>query len=253
MKKALKKIISVGLAVGMMTAVTACSKKKAGQLVMATNAYFEPYEYHQDGKIVGIDVEIAEAIAKKLGMELKIEDVEFDSIIAGVQSKKYDIGMAGMTVRPDRQESVNFTDTYATGIQAVIVRADSEIKDLDTLLGGDYKVGVQQGTTGDIYMTEDPAVGDSRVVRFTKGNDAVLALSSGKVDAVVIDNEPAKHFVEATSGLTILPTFYAEEEYAICVNKENTELLDKINKALKELKEDGTVAAIIEKYIPSEG
>ena len=161
--------------------------------------------------------------------------------------------MAGMTVRPDRLESVNFSDSYATGIQAVIVKEDSGITDLDALLEGDYKIGVQQGTTGDIYMTEDPMVGDARVVRFTKGNDAVLALSSGKVDAVVIDNEPAKHFVEATGGLTILPTFYAEEEYAICVNKEDTELLEKINKALRELKEDGTIAAIIEKYIPSEG
>ncbi len=256
MKKALKKIISVGLAVGMMTAVTACSKKKAGQLVMATNAYFEPYEYHQDGKIVGIDVEIAEAIAKKLGMELKIEDVEFDSIIAGVQSKKYDIGMAGMTVRPDRQESVNFTDTYATGIQAVIVRADSEIKDLDTLLGGDYKVGVQQGTTGDIYMSSEPedgGVGEDRVDRYNKGADAILALQNGNVDAVVIDNQPAQAFVAANEGLTILETPFAVEDYAMAVSKNNEELLNEINRVLAEMEADGTIDAIIEKYIPTEG
>lgn len=259
MKNILRRIVSAGLVLCMAGALASCAKKKSmtvqkDKLIMATNAYFPPYEYYDNSKIVGIDAEIAEAIAKKLGLELEIQDVEFDSIIAGVQSNKYDIGMAGMTVTDERKLAVNFSTTYATGIQAVIVPEGSEITDVDTLLGGDYKVGVQQGTTGDIYMSDvSGGVGEDRVVRFSKGNDAVLALSTGKVDAVVIDNEPAKSFVAANEGLTILETAYVEEEYAMCINKSNTELLEAINKALKELTEDGTIPAIIEKYIPSKG
>lgn len=256
MKKVIAKIISMGLVLSMAGAMAACTSKKGttvkkGTLTMATNAYFPPYEYYEGTEIVGIDAEIAAAVAEKLDLKLEIVDVEFDSIIAGVQSNKYDIGMAGMTVTEERKQAVNFTSTYATGIQAVIVPEGSEITDVDALLAGDYKVGVQQGTTGDIYMSED--VGEDRVVRFSKGNDAVLALSTGKVDAVVIDNEPAKSFVAANPGLIILPTAYVEEEYAMCLNRENKELLDQINKALEELTADGTIAKIIEKYIPSNG
>ena len=234
MKKVIAKIISLGLVLGMAGAMAACTSKKgttvkSGTLTMATNAYFPPYEYYEGTDIVGIDAEIAAAIAEN----------------------KYDIGMAGMTVTDVRKKAVNFSSTYATGIQAVIVPEGSEITDVDTLLGGDYKVGVQQGTTGDIYMTDD--VGEDRVVRFSKGNDAVLALSTGKVDAVVIDNEPAKSFVAANAGLVILPTAYVEEEYAMCINKDNKDLLEKINKALEELTADGTIDKIIEKYIPSNG
>jgi polar amino acid transport system substrate-binding protein len=169
---------------------------------MATNAYFQPYEYHEGDAIVGIDPEIAKAVADKLGLELVIEDVEFDSIIAGVQAGKYDIGCAGMTVTEDRLKSVNFSTPYATGVQSVIVVEGSEITDVDKLLAGNYKVGVQTGTTGDIYMSssvEDGGVGEDRVERFAKGNDAVIALQSGKIDAVVIDNEPAKAFVAAAN------------------------------------------------------
>ena len=173
-----------------------------GKLIMATNAYFQPYEYHEGDAIVGIDPEIAKAVADKLGLELVIEDVEFDSIIAGVQAGKYDIGCAGMTVTEDRLKSVNFSTPYATGVQSVIVVEGSEITDVDKLLAGNYKVGVQTGTTGDIYMpssVEDGGVGEDRVERFAKGNDAVIALQSGKIDAVVIDNEPAKAFVAAAN------------------------------------------------------
>ena len=169
---------------------------KEGKLVMATNAYFPPYEYYEGKEVTGIDVEIATAVAAKLGLELIVEDIEFDSIIAGVQAGKYDIGCAGMTVTEDRLKSVNFSTPYATGIQSVIVMEDSKITSLDDLLGGSYKVGVQSGTTGDIYMTEE--VGEDRIERFAKGNDAVIALQSGKIDAVVIDNEPAKAFVAAS-------------------------------------------------------
>jgi polar amino acid transport system substrate-binding protein len=173
-----------------------------GKLIMATNAFFQPYEYHEGNDIVGIDPEIAKAVADKLGLELVIEDVEFDSIIAGVQAGKYDIGCAGMTVTEDRLKSVNFSTPYATGVQSVIVVEGSDITDVDKLLEGNYKVGVQTGTTGDIYMSsspEDGGVGEDRVERFAKGNDAVIALQSGKIDAVVIDNEPAKAFVAAAN------------------------------------------------------
>ena len=168
-----------------------------GKLIMATNAYFQPYEYYEGDAIIGIDPEIAKAVADKLGLELVIEDVEFDSIIAGVQAGKYDIGCAGMTVTEDRLKSVNFSTPYATGVQSVIVVEGSEITDVDKLLAGTYKVGVQTGTTGDIYMTDD--IGEDRVERFAKGNDAIIALQSGKIDAVVIDNEPAKAFVAAAN------------------------------------------------------
>lgn len=229
---------------------------EAGKLTMATNAFFPPYEYYEGDKIVGIDAEIAAAVAEKLGLELVIEDVEFDSIIAGVQGGKYDIGCAGMTVTESRLKSVNFSSTYATGIQSIIVAEGSEITDIDTLLAGNYKVGVQSGTTGDIYMSssvEDGGVGEDRVERYAKGNDAVIALTSGKIDAVVIDNEPAKAFVAANEGLKILETPYAVEDYAMAINKDNVALMNAINGALKELTDDGTIPAIISKYIPAEG
>ena len=206
MKTIARKIMAVVIAASFCFGLASCSKASkgtklntvaAGKLTMATNATFPPYEYHEGDKIVGIDAEIAKAIADKLGLELVIEDVAFDSIIAGVQSGKYDIGCAGMTVTEDRLKSVNFSTPYATGVQSVIVVEGSEITDVDKLLDGTYKVGVQTGTTGDIYMTDD--IGEDRVERFAKGNDAIIALQSGKIDAVVIDNEPAKAFVAAAN------------------------------------------------------
>ena len=237
------------------TADTAKTDDSSDVLTMATNAYFPPYEYYEGEEIVGIDAEVAQAIADKLGMELKIVDIEFDSIIAGVQTGKYDMGMAGMTVTDERKESVDFSDSYATGIQSVIVPEDSPITSVDDILaeGATYKVGVQLSTTGDIYITGD--LGDAaaeRVTEFQTGNDAVAALSSGKVDAVIIDNEPAKSYVAATSGLKILETEYVTEDYAICFSNENTELRDKVNGALKELIADGTVQSIVDKYITAE-
>ena len=261
MKTILTKVASVALMAAMGLAFAGCNSKSNltvsdGKLTMATNAFFPPYEYYEGEKIVGIDQEIAQEVATRLGLELVIDDVEFDSIITGVQANKYDIGCAGMTVTEDRLKSVNFTTPYAKGIQAIIVKEDSPITDIDTLVAGDYKVGVQQGTTGDIYLSssvEDGGVGEERVVRFNKGADAVLDLVNGKVDAVVIDNEPAKSFVQANTGLKILETPYAEEEYAMCLNKNNPELLNKINEALDAMKKDGTIDKIIEKYIPSNG
>jgi len=170
------------------------------ELVMATNAYFPPYEYYENDTIVGIDAEMAAAIADKLDMKLVIVDTEFGSIIGGVQTGKYDMGMAGMTVTEERLQSINFSTTYATGIQSIIVTEDSKITSVDDLFadGAKYIVGVQQGTTGDIYSEGD--FGAERVSKFSKGADAVQALVTGKVDCVIIDNEPAKAYVAANNG-----------------------------------------------------
>ncbi len=223
----------------------------AGVIKMATNAYFQPYEYYDGETIVGIDAEIAAKIAEKLGMTLEIVDMQFDSILTAVQEGSVDFGMAGMTVNEDRLKEVDFTISYANGVQAVIVKEGSEVN-LDTLYadGATYKVGVQLGTTGDTYCTGD--FGDERVVRYANGNEAVLALAAGSVDCVIIDNEPAKSLVKANEGLVILDTEYTNEDYAICVKKGNQELLDKLNKAIDELIADGTVQSIIDKYIPAE-
>ena len=221
----------------------------ADTLTMGTNASFPPYEYYENEEIVGIDAEIAAAIAEKLGMELKIEDMDFNVIITAVTTGKIDFGMAGMTVTEERLQSVNFSDSYATGIQSIIVKEDSPITSVDDLGadGATYTIGVQESTTGDIYCTGD--FGEERVLKYKVGADAVAALVSGKVDCVIIDNQPAINYVAANEGLKVLDTEYAVEEYAIAVALENTELLDKINAALKELKEDGTVDAILAKYI----
>lgn len=219
-----------------------------GKLIMATNAYFPPYEYYEGSQIVGIDVEIAEAIGEKLGLEVEVQDMEFDSIITAVATGKADLGLAGMTVTPERQQNVNFSDTYATGIQSVIVKEDSDIQTIDDLQG--KKIGVQLSTTGDIKASED--FGEENVEKFNKGNDAVLALTQDRVDAVIIDNQPALSFVESNDGLKILDTQYAEEEYAACISKDNEELLEAVNGALAELKEDGTIQSILDKYIVTE-
>ncbi len=274
MKKFLK-IASLVLVAVMLFSFAACGGKtpaddeapKKEVLVMATNASFPPYEYKEGEEIVGIDAEIAAAIANELGMELQIIDTEFGSIVGGVQSGKYDIGMAGMTVTEERKESVNFSNTYAKGVQSVIVAEDSEYTSFEDFYTGfndegnpagvkeGIKIGVQQDTTGDIYSSDVPekwGFNEENVVRFKTGNDAVQALKTGKVTAVIIDNEPAKSYVAATEGLKILEGAYVEEDYAIAIAKENTELLEKINAALVKLTEDGTIPAIIEKYIPAE-
>ncbi len=221
----------------------------AGQtLIMATNAEFPPYEYHDGNEIVGIDVDIARAICEEMGAELEITDIAFDSIIPEIQADKADFGAAGMTVTEDRQSQVDFSDTYATGVQSVIVPEGSEIQTIEDLSG--KLIGVQQGTTGDIYASDD--FGDENVQRFPKGADAVQALVNGKIDAVIIDNKPAQVFVSENEGLVILETAYAEEEYAIAVKKGNTELLDAINASIASLKESGTLDEIVAKYVTAE-
>ena len=256
----MKKIIALALVVVLALGLMACGAKGTstateGKLTMATNAQFPPYEYYEGEGIVGIDAEIAGAIADKLGLELVIEDMEFDSIIEAVKSGKADIGLAGMTVTPERMETVDFTTSYATGVQVVIVTEDSAIASVDDLFveGNNYVIGVQRNTTGDLYTTWDlEDEGLATIDRYSKGADAVQALLTGKVDCVVIDNEPAKAFVAETEGLKILDTEYVLEEYAAAMSKDNTELYEAVNTALEELIADGTIAGIIEKYIPAE-
>lgn len=218
-------------------------------LIMGTNATFPPYEYVEGDKIVGIDAEIAAKVAEKLGMTLEIQDMDFDAILGSVQTGKIDFGMAGMTVTEDRLKSVNFTTSYAKGIQVVIVKDGGKVASLDDLAKDGILIGVQQNTTGDTYASDD--YGTDKVVQYKNGPDATAALIAGKIDAVIIDKEPAKSYVAANTGLSILDATYADEDYAICVAKDNDELLAKINTALEELIADGTVKAIIDKYIPA--
>ena len=220
-----------------------------GKLTMATNAYFPPYEYYEGDKIIGIDAEIAEAIAEKLGLELVISDMQFDSIITSVKEGSSDFGLAGMTITEDRLKEVGFSISYASGVQSIIVKEGSPITTVDDLYaeGAAYKVGVQLGTTGDIYATDD--FGSDLVTQYTNGNEAVVALLGGDIDCVIIDNEPAKAFVEKNEGLTILETSYADEDYAACFNQENDALREAVDAAIQELTEDGTIDQIIDKYI----
>ena len=209
---------------------------EAGKLTMATNATFPPYEMTTDaGTIEGIDVDTAQAIAEKLGLELQIDDMDFDAALLSVQQGKADIVMS-------------FSDSYATGIQSVIVPEGSDIASVDDLAG--KKIGTQRGTTGYLYCSDD--FGEDAVVAYDNGLTAVQALNNGQVDAVVIDNEPAKAYVESNPGLKILDTSYAEEDYAIGMAKGNTALLEAVNAALEELKADGTLQAIVDKYIKAE-
>lgn len=252
-----KKVLSVLLVAVCVLSMAACGSKKedssAGdsgkkeKLVMATNAEFPPYEFYEGKEVVGIDADIAAAVAEEMGMELEIEDMAFDSIITAVTSGKADIGAAGMTVTEDRLENVDFTDTYATATQVIIVKDDSAIAGPDDLTG--KKIGVQLGTTGDIYADD---IEDATVERYNKGFEAVQALQQGKIDAVIIDGEPAKEFVKEAEGLKILDEAFTEEEYAIAVKKGNDELKEKINDALANLKESGKLDEIVAKYISAD-
>ena len=221
---------------------------EAGKLTMATNAAFPPYEMTTDaGDFEGIDIETAQAIADKLGLELQIDDMDFDAALLSVQQGKADIVMAGVTVTDERKAVMDFSDSYATGIQSIIVPNGSDIASPDDLAG--KKIGTQRGTTGYIYCSDD--FGDDAVVAYDDGLTAVQALKNGQVDAVVIDNAPATEYVAANPGLVILDTSYAEEDYAIGMAK-GSALEDAVNAALEELKADGTLQSIVDKYITAE-
>ena len=217
-----------------------------GKLTMSTNAAFPPYEMTtDDGGFEGIDVEIAGAIAEKLGLELQVDDMDFDAALLAAQQGKSDIVMAGVTVREDRLQVMDFSTTYSTGVQVVIVPENSDITSVDDI--ADKMIGTQRATTGNLYCTDD--FGEEHVTAYDNGLTAVQALKNNQVDYVVIDNAPAQEFVKANPGLKILETEYVTEDYAIGMAKGNTALLEAVNAALAELTADGTIQSIIDKYI----
>ena len=231
-----------------------------GKLIMSTNAQFPPYELVADGEgfngtgFEGIDIEIAAALADKLGLELVIDDMEFDSALLAVQNNAADMMLAGLSYSEDRDEVMDFTDSYATGVQVVIVKDGSGVT-MDNL--GDYMIGTQRGTTGYIYASDTPengGYGEDHVIAYDNGATAVQELINGTIDAVIIDQAPAEEYVAANAdaGLTILPGAWVEEQYCLAVDDGNTALLDALNTALNELIDDGTVQAIIDKYITAE-
>lgn len=286
--KAIKKLAALLLALSMVFALAACSNQgdtptptaepseagepsaeatepaqggaqfttvEPGKLHMSTNAAFPPYEMTtDDGGFEGIDVEVADAIAKKLGLELVVDDMGFDAALLAVQNGQSDIAMAGITVKPDRQEVMDFTDSYTNAVQVIIVNEDSPIQSVDDLVNAEM-IGCQRATTGYEYCAADPeddGYGADHVTAYETGALAVMDLVQGKVDAVVIDNEPAKAYVAQNPGLKILDTEFANEEYAIAVKKGNTALLDAVNAAMAELKADGTFQDIVDKYIKAD-
>ena len=259
--KNLKKVLALGAALALTLSLAACGDKtggdatglktaESGKLIMSTNAQFPPYEMvKDDGSFEGIDVEVAGKIAEKLGLELVVDDMDFDAALLAAQNGKSDIVMAGVTVNEDRLKSMDFSDSYAKGVQVIIVKDGSPIATVDDLGSAD-KIGTQRGTTGFIYCSDD--YGDEHVTAFDDGATAVQSLLNGQVDAVVIDSAPAQEYVKSNAGLVILDTEYANEDYAIGIKKGNTELIDAVNGALKDLIADGTVQSIIDKYIPAE-
>lgn len=274
--KKISKLLTLLLALCMVFAFAACSNTDGGndgdngddagytlvedgKLIMATNAQFPPYEMVADGEGVngsgfeGIDVEIAFAIAEKLGLELEIDDMEFTSALLAVQNNSADIVLAGLSYREDRDQVMDFTDSYATGVQVVIVPEGSDIADLDDLEG--KLIGTQAGTTGYVLASDTPengGYGEENVRAYDNGATAVQALLNGQIDAVIIDQGPAEAYVDANEGLTILSTEWAIENYCAAVDEGNTALLDAVNTALNELIEDGTVQTIIDKYITAD-
>ena len=256
----MKKFITMLLVVVLALSLIACGGSKTdsltiqeGKLIMSTNAAFPPYEMTTDtGDFEGIDVEIAGAIAKELGLELVIDDMDFDAALLAVQEGKSDIVMAGVSVTEDRQLVMDFSNSYATGIQVVIVKENSDVT-MDNL--GTKMIGCQRGTTGYIYASDTPengGYGEDHVTAYENGASAVQALMNGQVDCVIIDSAPAAEFVAANPGLTILPGNWVEEEYAIGMDKGNTALVDAVNKALADLTADGTIQSIVDKYISAE-
>lgn len=230
---------------------TAVDTVQDGLLIWGTNAAFEPYEYMEGDSVVGIDAEIADAIAAKLGLTAQVENMDFDAIVPAVTTGKVDIGLAGMTVDEDRLKNVNFSDPYVEAGQAIIVKEGSDISSVTDL--ADKIIGVQRGTTGDEYVSEEEnGVGAASVERYANGPDAAQALLTDKIDAVVIDNEPAKKLVANADGLVKLDETLTSEQYAIAVSKDNTALLDAINDILAEMQSNGELQAIFDKYLNTE-
>ena len=251
----MKKLLSLLLVCAMaLVVLSGCAKdlediQEEGVLVMGTNAEFEPFEYLEGGKVVGFDPDVAAEIAKDMGVELEINDMDFDGLIAALTSGKVHVVLAGMSVTEERQKSVNFSDPYYTATQTIIVRKEgSTVSKAEDLEG--KNIGVQQGTTGDLYVTEN--CNAKEVVGFKSGVEAGIELKNGKLDAVVIDKEPAQKIVEANPELMVLEEELTKEEYAIAVSKKAPKLLESINKTLERIKEDGTYMKLMETYLPED-
>ena len=258
MKKIVSLLMVTVLTVGVLTACgskeanTKVGTAKEGKLIVGTSADFPPYEYIENDEYVGIDIEIAKAIGEKLGLKVQIEDMKFDSIIGAIASGKVDMGMSGISVTEERKQSVNFSAPYTTAVQAIVVKESSSITTSSDLKkdGANNIIGVQTGTTGDIYCSDDiEAAKLGTIERYNAGADAIEALKAGKIDCVVIDNEPAKAFAAENKGLKVLETAYKKEKYSIALKKGNDKLTRNVNKALKELKEEGKIQEIVDKYI----
>jgi len=247
--KTLVKLLAVLLVAVMTLGLASCGGKNyqlvsEGKLIMGTNAEFPPFEYMEGGKVVGFDPAMMEKIAEKLGLTLEIKNMDFDSLPEALSSGQIDVIAAGFTVSPEREEQMLFADSYYTAKQTIIVKADSDIASKDDLK--DKKIGVQSGTTGQLEAEELT----EQVVPFNNGAMAVEALLSGQVDAVIIDNNPANEYYNQHSDtLKLIENQFADEDYAVAVKKGNTALRDAINKAIKELKEDGTLDSIKKQYI----
>lgn len=256
MKKTIAILLAAIMTLGLLAGCSSASESltlEEGKLIMSTNAAFPPYEMTDDaGNCIGIDVEVAQAIAEKLGLELVIDNMEFTAALEAAQNGKADMVMAGVTVNEDRLAVMDFSNSYATGVQVVIVKEGSDVT-MDNL--GEKMIGTQMGTTGFIYASDTPengGYGEDHVIAYDNGITAVQALMNGQIDAVIIDNAPAQSFVEANPGLTILEGEWTVEDYAIGFQKGNAELIEAVNGALAELIADGTVQKIIDKYIPAE-
>lgn len=217
-------------------------------LVIATNPEFPPFEYIEGGQTVGLDIDIAAEIAKDLGVDFQVEAMEFPAIIPALNSGKADIGIAGMTVTEERKMSVDFSDTYYNAVQACIIKKGSKITDFDSLQKA--VIGVQEGTTGDLIVSE---YADAEILRYPKGLDAFMELANGKIDAVVIDAPVAANILKALNNpeLETVEMPFEDEFYAIALPKGSEELMTAVNATIKRIQEDGTLEALIEKYFPS--
>ncbi len=214
-------------------------------LIMGTNAEFEPFEYRENDEIVGYDVDMVSEAALLMDMDVQVEDMNFDSLITALTSGKIDIIAAGMSVTDERLEVVNFSDPYYSATQVIIVPKEGATVSSSADLAG-KKIGVQEATTGDIYVDEN--IEGAEINRFKKAVDASVDLANGRLDAVVLDEQPAKRIVEQNDALTILDEPLTQEEYAIAVRKDNPKLLEAINAALSVLEDIGTKDVILDKY-----
>lgn len=243
-KKIVVGLMTISIAAMTLVGCGAKTEDKTGPIIMGTNAEFAPFEYWEGTEIVGFDIEISEKIAEKLGRELKIEDMEFEGLIAALESGKIEFIAAGMTKTEDKAKQVDFSDAYFTSSQLITVRADeTEIKSGDDLVG--KTIGVQLGTTGEDVSQE---IEGTEVISFDSGAMALVDLANGKIDAVVLDAEPTKNYTADNADLKVIDQELTKEEYSIVVPKGDTELLNAINETLQEMKENGEYDALMAKY-----